>query len=95
MHHLRKVGPGEARGGAGALGVRPHPGLRTWPPPLVCGLLVGPRLLLCWCFDRRLKFGWVFAYVLLECAFSVVHFSVFSHDALQNMYVPKLVENFS
>ena len=36
-----------------------------------------------------------FACVLLECAFLVVHFSVFSRVALQNIFVPKLVENVS
>ena len=36
-----------------------------------------------------------FACVLLECAFSVAHFSVFSRVALQNIYVPKLMENVS
>ena len=42
-----------------------------------------------------LKLGSALLVVLLECTFSVVHFSVFSHDALQNMYVLKLMENVS
>ena len=36
-----------------------------------------------------------FACVLLECTFSVAHFSSFSRVALQNIYVPKLMENVS
>ena len=42
-----------------------------------------------------LEFGWAFACVLLECALSTAHFSVFSPVALQNIYVSKLVENVS
>jgi hypothetical protein len=36
-----------------------------------------------------------FALVLLEYAFVIMHFDVFSLIALQNMYIPKLMENVS
>ena len=39
--------------------------------------------------------SWALLYVLLEYAFSIAHFSVFSRVALQNIFVPKLVENVS
>ena len=42
-----------------------------------------------------LEFGWAFACVLLECSFLIAHFSVLSLVALQNIYVPKLMENVS
>ena len=46
-------------------------------------------------FCPGVEYKWAFAYVLLECAFSVVHFGAFSRVALQNMYIRKLVENVS
>jgi hypothetical protein len=77
----RKVGLGGARGGAA------HPGLHAWPLPLACGLLGGPG---------PLSEVWMhFASILLECAFWFVNFVEFSYLCLQNMYIPKLMENVS
>ena len=46
-------------------------------------------------FCLGVKYEWAFAYVLLECAFLIAHFGVFSHIVQQNMYIPKLMENVS
>ena len=43
-------------------------------------------------FCSGVEYEWAFAYVLLECAFSVAHFGAFSRVARQNMYIPKLME---
>jgi hypothetical protein len=61
-----------------------------WASPLITALLwwvVG--------WAPLLTFGWAFAFVLLKCTFLIVHFDMFSHAVLQNIYTPKLVENVS
>jgi hypothetical protein len=46
-------------------------------------------------FCPGVKYEWAFAYVFLECAFLVAHFGVFSCIAMQDIYIPKLMENVS
>jgi len=46
-------------------------------------------------FYPDVEYEWDFAYVLLEYAFMVTYFGAFSCVALQNMYIPKLMENMS
>ena len=80
--------------------VRPQQGAATpWATSLATSLASGliamlqPRL--CWCSPFVSSDGWDFACVLLECAFSVAYFDVFSCVAPQNIYIPKLIENVS
>ena len=75
--------------------VRPHSGWRLPTPPSLGGLLGGPRPLPCWCSGPSVEYEWAFAFVLLEYAFLIAHFGVFSLVALQNMYILKLMENVS
>ena len=80
--------------------VRPHPGYAH-----TLGYMPGHRLRrvgywlgLGLCHTSFLPIngvGWALLCVLLECAFLVAHFSVLSCVALQNIYIPKLVENVS
>ena len=90
-----KVGPSGAGGGAPTPWVRPHPRPAYSPPPCSGGLQARPGWFLRRYSGLKLKFGWAFAYVLLEYAFFIVHFGEFSYLCLQNMYIPKLVENVS
>ena len=70
-----------------------------WASPLTTTLLrwvagwawMAPTLV----FWPKFEVWMGFDCVLLECAFSIAHFGAFSHIALQNMYIPKLVENVS
>ena len=81
-------------GGTPAPWVRPHPGLARSPPPCF-GLLARPGWLPHWCSGRSVEFWMGLLVVLLERAFLIVHFGVFSCIALQNIYIPKLMENVS
>ena len=89
MHRQRNAGPGGARGGAPApWATRLATAFGVWAPGWAWASTV-------MVFCPIMEYEWAFAYVLLECAFSVAHFGACSHVALQNMYIPKLMENVS
>ena len=89
MHRLRKVGPGGARGGATAPWVAClATAFGVWAP----GWAWASAVLV---FCPSVEYVWAFAYILLEYAFLIAHFGVFSYLCLQNMYTPQLVENVS
>ena len=89
MYHQRNVGPGEARGGAATpRATCLDTAFSLWAP----GWARASAMLV---FYPDVEYEWAFAYVLLECAFSVIYFGAFTCVALQNMYIPKLMENMS
>ena len=71
--------------------VRSHLGWRLPTPPSLGGLLVNMNP----CCAGVLAQVWSMNGLLLEYAFLIAHFGVFSLVALQNMYIPKLMENVS
>ena len=90
---LEKGGPYRVRGGVAApWATHLATTFGMWAPGWAWS---SPDLLLCWCSALMGSMNGLFACVLVEYAFSFVHFGVFSCIALQNMYIPKLMENVS